>query len=177
MFKDISEVICGLAHVQGVADEHFFIYTGDSMIYSIRVLADEGCEVEVKNMIEELLVQLGITDCTVDVTSTPSEAEFRKVSGSGLTIESVVSQYIHDHHDHECDHHHEHEHEHDHHHEHEHDHEHEHHHDHECDHDHHDHDHYHGNHQHCDHEHPDHDHDHLQPLRAHKLLISSGKLD
>lgn len=148
MFRDISEVICGLAHVQGVADEHFFIYTGDSMLYSIRVLADEGCEVEVKNMVEELLVQLGITDCTVDVTSTPSETEFRKVSRSGLTIESVVSQYIHDHHDHECDHHH---------HEHDHEHEHDHHHEHE-------------------HEHH-HDHDHLQPLRAHKLLISSGKLD
>lgn len=171
MFRDISEVICGLAHVQGVADEHFFIYTGDSMLYSIRVLADEGCEVEVKNMVEELLVQLGITDCTVDVTSTPSETEFRKVSRSGLTIESVVSQYIHDHHDHECDHHH-HEHDHEHEHDHHHEHEHEHHHDHEYDHDHHDDDHYHGNHQHCDH-----DHDHLQPLRAHKLLISSGKLD
>lgn len=173
MFRDISEVICGLAHVQGVADEHFFVYTGDSMLYSIRVLADEGCEVEVKNMVEELLVQLGITDCTVDVTSTPSEAEFRKVSGSGLTMESVVSQYIHDHH--ECDHHH-HDHEHEHHHDHEHDHDH-HDHEHEHEHDHHDHEHYHGDHQHCDHDHHDHDHNHLQPLRAHKLLISSGKLD
>ena len=199
MFKDISEAICGLKHVQGIAKEHYFIYTGETVLYSIKILVDEGCENEVKKVVEDLLNQLGISEHTIDVTSVKDE-EFKMIHSS-LSIENVVSQYIHDHH-HECEHehdHHDHECEHDHHHEHECEHEHHEHHEHE----HHDHEEHH--HDHDEHEHHHDEHHHQQPInpniynrlpanledphfqetlnmvrntkRAQKLLISSGKLD
>ena len=64
----MPEVICSFDHVEGVANEHLFVYTGDSFVYSIRVLVKEGFEMEVKNKVESLVKQLGIQDYVVDVT-------------------------------------------------------------------------------------------------------------
>ena len=170
MFKDIAEAICGLKHVQGIAKEHYFVYTGDTVLYSIKILVDEGCENEVKNVVEDLLNQLGISEHTIDVTSVKDE-EFKMIHSS-LSIENVVSQYIHDHHhehEHECGHEHHHDHEHececDHHHEHEHECECEHHHEHECECEHHhEHEHHEHEHEHEHEHHHEHQHHHQQPI-------------
>ena len=172
MFRDIYEVISSLPHVQGIADEHTFVYTGETILFSVRVLVDEGCEMEVKNMVEELLNQLGITEYTIDVTCVKGETEFRKVGNSELTIENVVRQYIHQHHEceHECNQHHEYEHE--------------------CNHQHHECEQEYNHHKHgyehheYNYEHTHHINSPVQPCnlvrnttRAQKLLISTGKLD